>query len=160
MIAKPERGQEDHLFASPELLPGGKNIRVSVVNPKNLTDLRVLTVEVATGTKKTFLEAAGETRFAPTGAAPGIGHLLYGRNGSLFAAAFNATTLQVGPAAPVLEGLREWGGARRSGRITKLDSKRRFNARRLPLQASLRENPPGEALRRWDGICGSCSKSA
>jgi Tol biopolymer transport system component/predicted Ser/Thr protein kinase len=110
VIAKPDTGQEDHLFASPELLPDGKHILVSVINPNGLTDLRVLAVEIATGKKKTLLDAAGETRFAPTGPAPGIGHLLYGRNGSLFAAAFNATTLQVGPAAPVLEGLRNVGG--------------------------------------------------
>jgi Tol biopolymer transport system component/predicted Ser/Thr protein kinase len=110
VIAKPDTGQEDHLFVSPELLPGGKYILASVLNPKDLTDLRVLAVEIATGKKKTLLDAAGETRFAPTGPAPGIGHLLYGRKGSLFAAAFNATTLQVGPAAPVLEGLRDVGG--------------------------------------------------
>jgi eukaryotic-like serine/threonine-protein kinase len=109
-IAKQEAGQEDFLFASPELLPGGKNILVSVFNPKSFTDLRVLAVDTKTGRKKTLLDAAGETRFAPTGPSPGIGHLLYGRNGSLFALPFNATTLQTGPATPVLEGLRDVRG--------------------------------------------------
>jgi eukaryotic-like serine/threonine-protein kinase len=110
VIAKLDTGQEDHFFVSPELLPGGKYILASVLNPKDITDLRVLAVEIATGKKKTLLDAAGETRFAPTGPAPGIGHLLYGRNGSLFAATFNATTLHVGPASPVLEGLRDLRG--------------------------------------------------
>jgi predicted Ser/Thr protein kinase len=110
VIAKPDPGQEDHLFVSPELLPGGKYILVSVLNPKGLTDLHVVAIEMATGEKKTLLDAAGETRFAPTGPAPGIGHLVYGRNGSLFAAPFNATTLQVRPPVPVLDGLRNVAG--------------------------------------------------
>src|SRR5260370_16025032 len=81
VIAKPDPGQEDHLFVSPELLPGGKYILVSVLNPKGLTDLHVVAIEMATGEKKTLLDAAGETRFTPTGSVPGIGHLVYGRNG-------------------------------------------------------------------------------
>jgi eukaryotic-like serine/threonine-protein kinase len=110
VIAKPDKGQEDYFFVSPELLPGGKYILVSVLNPKGLTDLHVVAIKMATGEKKTLLDAAGETRFAPTGSVPGIGHLVYGRNGSLFAAPFNATTLQVGSPVPVLDGLRNVGG--------------------------------------------------
>ena len=48
----------------------------------------------------------GVNFFAPTGAEPGIGHLVYGLNGSLFAAAFDAATLHVGPVVPVLDGTR------------------------------------------------------
>ena len=41
----------------------------------------------------------------PSGTHAGIGHLIYGRNGSLFAVPFNATTLEAGSSAPVMEGV-------------------------------------------------------
>jgi serine/threonine-protein kinase len=98
------------LFASPQLLPGGKYILSTVVTPKGMAGLRIVAVDVATGSLKGILEDVGEARFVPTGRTPSGGHLVYTLNGSLFAAAFNADTLQVGPAAPVLEGLRNLGG--------------------------------------------------
>jgi len=110
VIAKPNGAKGELGFISPQLLPGGKYILVTVVNNRGLTDLPVAAVAVATGEEKVLLEAAGECSFAPTGAKPGLGHLVYARNGSLFAASFNAANLHVGPAAPVLEGVRGLSG--------------------------------------------------
>jgi Tol biopolymer transport system component len=111
VIAKLDATKGELGFASPQLLPGGKYILANVVTTKGPVDLRVVAVAVATGERRVLLEAAGESWFAPTGAKPSMGHLVYARNGSLFAAAFNAATLQVGPASPVLEGVRnQFGG--------------------------------------------------
>jgi len=115
VIAKLDRAKGEAAFSSPQLLPGGKYILASVVTAKGLSDLQVVAVTVGNGERKVLLEAAGETRFAPTGAKPGVGHLVYTRNGSLFAATFNAATLQVGPAVPVLEGIRNVLGLNGTG---------------------------------------------
>jgi Tol biopolymer transport system component len=112
VIAKLDPAKGELFFASPQLLPGGKYILASVVTTKGPSDLQVVAIAVGTGERKVLLEAAGETQFAPTGAKPGVGHLVYARNGSLFAATFNAATLQVGPAVPVLEGLTNALGLR------------------------------------------------
>ena len=97
-------------LGSPQLLSGGKYILASIVTSKGLSAFRVVAVDVGTGNMKTLLDGVGDNWFAPTGAEPGIGHLVYALNGSLFAAAFNAATLHVGPVAPVLEGVRNLGG--------------------------------------------------
>jgi serine/threonine-protein kinase len=109
VIAKSDAAKGEILIVSPQLLPGGKYILACVVTSKGLSELRTVAVAVQTGEKKVLLESAGDRRFAPTGAEPGVGHLLYARSGALFAATFNASTLQVGPAAPVLEGMRNLG---------------------------------------------------
>jgi eukaryotic-like serine/threonine-protein kinase len=97
-------------FHAPQLLPGGKYVLANVLTTKGLSDFRVTALAVGTAEKKLLLEAAGECLFVPTGVKPGVGHLVYARNGSLFAATFNAATLQVGPAVPVLEGVRVLSG--------------------------------------------------
>src|SRR4029077_6215408 len=106
VIAKADTARGESAFLAPQLLPGGQYILATVLTTKGLADLRVVAVAVATGEKKLLLEAAGECLFAATGAKPGVAHLVYARDGSLFAATFNAGTLQVGPAVPVLEGVR------------------------------------------------------
>ena len=108
-IAKVDAAAGEAMFASPELLPGGRHILASVLVKKEVLAFRVVAVEVATGVSSVLLDGVGESRFVPTGEAPGVGHLVYAFNGSLFAAAFDAATLRVGPAAPVLEGLRNLG---------------------------------------------------
>jgi serine/threonine-protein kinase len=110
VIAKVDAAAGELALVSPQLLPGGKYILASVVTPKGISALRAVAVDVGTGKTKVLMEGVGDSWFAPTGAEPAMGHLLYSLNGSLFAAAFNAATLKVGPAAPVLEGVRNMGG--------------------------------------------------
>jgi Tol biopolymer transport system component len=109
-VAKGDPARGELLLATPQLLPGGTHILASVMTSKGMSAFRMVAIDVANGNPQVLLDGVGEARFVPTGRAPGIGHLVYSLNGSLFAAAFNATTLQVGPAAPVLEGVRDLGG--------------------------------------------------
>jgi serine/threonine-protein kinase len=110
VIAKGDAASGTLLIASPQLLPGGKHILASVITPKGMAALRIVAVDAVTGALKVLLEDVGEARFIQTGPTPTVGHLVYALRGSLFAAVFNTETLQVGPAAPVLEGLRSLGG--------------------------------------------------
>jgi len=110
VITKADAAKGELGFTSPQLLPGGKYILASVITAKGISELPVLAVVVATGEKKLLLESAGESRFAPTGPKPGVGHLVYARNGSVFASAFNASTLELGSPVPVLEGVRNLSG--------------------------------------------------
>jgi Tol biopolymer transport system component len=121
-IAKADAASGNLLLAAPQLLPGGKYILTSIVTPKGAAAIRIAAVDAATGSVKVLLEDVGEARFVPTGRTPGEGHLVYALNGSLFAAAFNADTFRIGPATPVLEGLRNLGalthiGFSRSGTL-------------------------------------------
>ena len=108
--AKVDAAAGEMFFAAPQLLPGGKYILADIATTKGLSAFRAVAVDVATGKMTTLLDGVGVNVFAPTGVEPGVGHLVYGLNGSLFAAAFNAVTLHVGPVAPVLEGTRNVGG--------------------------------------------------
>jgi serine/threonine-protein kinase len=109
-IAKVDTAAGELFFAGPQLLPGNKHILTAIVTTRGVSAIRAVAIDVATGTVTTLLENAGVPFYMPTGPEPGIGHLVYGLNGALFAASFNAVTLHVGPVAPVLEGTRNAGG--------------------------------------------------
>jgi len=109
-IAKVDAASGEIAFVSPQLLPGGKYVLASVLTSKGLSAFRVVAVDVATGKSKMLLDGVGDCWFAASGSVAGVGHLVYALNGSLFAAPFNAATLQIGAAAPVLEGVRDLGG--------------------------------------------------
>jgi Tol biopolymer transport system component len=110
VVAKPDPGKGELGFAAPGILPGGKYILVNVLTPKGLADFRVIALNPQTGEKKTLLDGVGVTWFAASGTQPGIGHLVYGRNGALFGAPFNANTLQAGSPVPLLEGVSAVAG--------------------------------------------------
>jgi Tol biopolymer transport system component len=109
-MTRADRAKGEFMLATPQLLPGGKHILASVLTDKGMSAFPIVAIDVASGHRTVLLDGVGEARFVPTGRAAGTGHLLYVLNGSLFAAAFNAATLGVGPVAPVLEGLRNLGG--------------------------------------------------
>ena len=109
-VAAPDRQKGELAYLSAELLPGGRNILVNVLTAKGLADIQLIAINVQTGDKKILLEGVGDTRFAPTGKKPGIGHLVYGRNGSLFGVPFDANTLQAGSPAPIRQGLQGEAG--------------------------------------------------
>ena len=104
-IAKPEAAKGELAFLQPHYLPGGKYVLASVITSKGLADFTLAAINVQTGERKALLEGVGTGYYAATGTQPGVGHLVYGRNGSIFAATFNVNTLQVGSPAPVLEGV-------------------------------------------------------
>jgi serine/threonine-protein kinase len=110
-ITRAEDAQGGFGFSRPQLLPGGELILVSAVADVAASLFNVVAIDAVTGTeRRVLLESVGETHFLPTGSRPGIGHLVYGLSGSLFAAAFDANRLEVGRASPVWEGLQGLGG--------------------------------------------------
>ncbi len=97
---------------APQSLPGGDSILTNVFTGSGrTTDFRVLVLDAKMGERqKVLLESAGETHFVPSGSRPELGHLMFGRNGSLFAAPFTAETLEVGQAVQVWEDIQSLGG--------------------------------------------------
>ena len=107
LIGKVDPAKGEVLLGGPQLLPGGTHILAGRFTAKGgANDVTVIAVDAKTGETTVLLENGGEPRFVASGLRPGIGHLVYGRNGTLFAAAFDAGTLHVGPAVPVLEGIQ------------------------------------------------------
>jgi serine/threonine-protein kinase len=90
------------------LLPGGTQLLFSVLG-SGITDVSVAVLDLETREKKLLLKGAGPVTFAGTGPGAAQGHLVYGRNGALFAAPFDQRTLEVGAAIPVLEGVTAIG---------------------------------------------------
>jgi serine/threonine-protein kinase len=93
----------------PQLLPGGRQLLFTVLGSDGLAnpDLAVLNLE--TRERSALIRGAGYATYAPTGPGATQGHLVYGRSGALFAAPFDLSTLEAGPASPVLEGIRATG---------------------------------------------------
>ncbi|HUF23517.1 MAG TPA: protein kinase [Vicinamibacterales bacterium] len=80
----------------PQALPGGKAVLFTVGdfdNPDNYFNARIDLHVIATGERKTLINGAEMARYSPTG------HLVYGRDGSLFAVPFDAQRLEVGAAS-------------------------------------------------------------
>jgi hypothetical protein len=107
-VATVDPAKGDKSYHHAELLPGGRYILAnsggSIFARNN--DFRATAIDVKSGNKRVLLDGVnGDAWFAPTGAKPGIGHLVYGDGGTLYAATFDANTLAVGPAVPVLEGI-------------------------------------------------------
>lgn len=113
LIGKVDPAKGEIRFGAPQLLPGGTHILALRLTAKG--EVHDIAVDAKTGEITVLLENAGEPRFVPSGSQPGIGHLVYARNGSIFAAAFEAGTLKVGPAVPVLEGMRKLGSVMGAG---------------------------------------------
>ena len=90
------RGGIPHPVAWPRLLPGHSTILASAAQEGSAGELgfRIVAFDAKTGARrKVLLESVGETHWLPTGSRSGLGHLVYGRSGSLYAAPFDAATL-------------------------------------------------------------------
>jgi serine/threonine-protein kinase len=103
-VTKREPGELDHRW--PQILPGGQAVLFEVLHEQSIFGSRghdVAVVELEKGTKRTLLENAGCPRFAFSG------HVLFGRDGVLYVAPFDARRLEVlGPPVPVLDGVAMW----------------------------------------------------
>jgi serine/threonine-protein kinase len=88
-------------FTFAELLPGGKYVLTGGTIKSG--EPATIAIDVRTGEKKDVLKDIGNFSIVPTGKQPGIGHLVYRRDGEMFAAAFDANTLTVGAAVPLIE---------------------------------------------------------
>ncbi len=92
----------------PEFLPGGKAMLFSMKGFQNPDYGQVAVLSVATGERRVVLEGGTNPRYAPSG------HIVFARAGSIMAAPFDVSRLEVaGPSVSLIEGIRieEWGAA-------------------------------------------------
>jgi serine/threonine-protein kinase len=108
-VTKPDAGENDHRW--PQILPGGRAVLFEVLHESDAAmnvgsrghDLAVADLEKRTS--RTLLESAGCPKYVS-------GHLLFGRDGIVYAAPFDPRRLELGgPPGPVLEGVAMWSSA-------------------------------------------------
>ena len=91
------------MHLSPQALPGGKSVLFAAVNGSARGSLRILTL--ADGKVRTVVENVTHGRYLADG------HLVYYRQGSLFAAPLALDRLELtGPAVPLADGVSAAGG--------------------------------------------------
>ena len=109
-LATLDPARDEFQFNAPQPLPGGEALVLSIATNRDLTETRVVVLDRATGDRRTLLENAGITRYVPSGPGRGRGHLVYGRNGAVFAAAFDAIKQElIGSPVRMIDGVRGLG---------------------------------------------------
>ena len=118
ILAKVDEKKNEFLFVDPQVLPGATHVLLTVGMNRDLSESRVVALDVKTRATKVLLENVGIARYAASGP-KGLGHLVYARNGSLFAVPFDASRVDIlGAPVRVLEGVRESAfGFSRSGTL-------------------------------------------
>jgi Tol biopolymer transport system component len=100
-VTPPESTSEGRVQVWPSLLPDESGLIFTTWTGKSFNDARIESVNFKTGNRKTILEGGTCARYVKSG------HLLFARNGTLYAVPFNVKDLTLsGSAIPVLEGLR------------------------------------------------------
>jgi serine/threonine-protein kinase len=90
------RGEGDHLF--PSVLPGGRGILFTIVEPGRPDDAQVAVLEPNTGQHRVLIRGGSQAEYLEPG------YLVYGAAGTLRAVRFDLATLQVaGDHLPVVE---------------------------------------------------------
>jgi serine/threonine-protein kinase len=96
--------KDGEVAASPQLLPGGRDVlfAVSTGTALNRWDTADIVVQsIATAERKIIIKGGGDPRYVPTG------HLVYAISNSLYAVAFDDQTMKaMGSPAPVVAGVR------------------------------------------------------
>ena len=107
ILATVDPARREYQFNAPQPLPGGDAVLLSVSTNRELTETRVVVLDLVTAERRTLLENVGIVRYAPSGPRRDRGHLLYGRNGALFAVAFDPIRrVLIGSAVRVIDGVR------------------------------------------------------
>jgi hypothetical protein len=103
-FASPDASKGERSYRWPEILPGGKAVVYVVAEPKDVgffTQSKIAVQRLDTHEKKILPIQGTYPRYSPTG------HLLFVREGRLFAAPFDANRLEVtGSPIPVLDGVK------------------------------------------------------
>jgi serine/threonine-protein kinase len=85
----------------PQLLPGGQAVLFTAWR-RNIEDCRIMVHFLKTGRQKVLVEGGTDGRYVPTG------HLIFVRQGSLFAVPFDAERMELkGTSVPILNGVGE-----------------------------------------------------
>ena len=93
----PEQGELDHIW--PELLPGGEAV-LFTIRASSIVDSQIAVLSPVTGEQKVVVRGGSYPQLSSTG------HLLYGRQGTLWAVGFDLDRLEtVGDPVPVQEGV-------------------------------------------------------
>jgi serine/threonine-protein kinase len=97
--------KSDEFVVNPQLLPGGQAVLFTVSDDVNKWDkARVVVQRLKTGDRKTIIEGGNAARYIPTG------HIVYALGGTLMAAPFDVSKLEVvGGSGPVVEGVLRAG---------------------------------------------------
>jgi serine/threonine-protein kinase len=88
VVAKPDAAQQEAELRWPEILPDGKHV-LAVAWGGNTERARVVVLSLADGTRRNLIEGATTPRYSQTG------HLIFHQTGTLMAAAFNPTSLEL-----------------------------------------------------------------
>jgi len=84
----------------PDVLPDGKTVITTVWNNGSWDEAKIVAYPLGTGEPRLLIDGGSAARYVSTG------HLLYMRNGNLYAAPFDAVKLRLlGPAVPVVNGV-------------------------------------------------------
>ncbi len=95
-----DAGEVSHRL--PHLLPGSKEVLYTVMrnSEHDWDQTQIVLQSLESGERRVLVEGGSDARFVPTG------HLVFAREGTLWAAAFDLASLTViGPEIPVLEGV-------------------------------------------------------
>ena len=109
-LATVDPARHEVSFNSPQSVPAGRAVIVSIPTNRDLTGTRVVLIDLVTRERRTLLEDAGITRYVPSGPGSNRGHLVYGRDGAMFAVAFDAMKRDlIGSPVRVIDGVRGLG---------------------------------------------------
>jgi hypothetical protein len=114
-LARVDPARGEFQFNAPYPLPGSDAVILSIATNRDLTAMRVVVLDGGTRERRTLLEDAGIARYVPS--SPGLdrGHLIYGRDGAMFAVAFDPIKQQLlGSPVRVMDGVRGLGPRRAS----------------------------------------------
>ncbi len=105
-VTRLDPGSDEFAHRWPMLLPGGRAVLFNVAYHRIIlgsqADWDVAVTDLETGTKKILVESAGNPKYVS-------GHLLFGRDGIVYAAPLDIEKLELTRApAPVLEGVFMW----------------------------------------------------
>lgn len=99
IVATVDSAKDELDFEAPQVLPGAEYLMFLSFSSKGLNEAQIVAINLATRAKTIVMPVAGQFRYARSG------HLVYFREGSIFAATFDAKTLRVGSPVPVVEGV-------------------------------------------------------
>jgi Tol biopolymer transport system component len=104
LIAAPDAGKGDRSYRWPQILPGGKAVVFVIAEAKDIgffTQAKIAVERLDTHEKKILPIQGTYPRYSPSG------HLLFAREGRVFAVQFDASRLEVsGPPVPVLDAVK------------------------------------------------------
>jgi serine/threonine-protein kinase len=88
-VATPDKDAGELNFSSPETLPGGRAVLVTVHSAAGPEASTIVAIDLRSGLRKPLLENAGTPRYLPSG------HLLFNRSSHLLVVGFDAERLEV-----------------------------------------------------------------